>query len=467
MSLSGKKSSPLELFKAKAQSRNIKTKDLQDFVEAARRKQDDISALKQLKRAGQYIDAKDLKNEYVTRICIGDKLYFRLTPQLKPTFEKRYTYNGKRKYMTLGDFGKGSLGYMTLSDAKDEVAINRSNVKKGIDPLEEKKRVYETRHLTFDDVAVQWLKKCEKNVKNPHIQRRVYEKDIKKEIGGLAVERINALDILRVVERIHDSGRPTIANDALSYCKQILGYAVKTLKKIPFNPALQLSYKDAGGREKARERILDEKEVTVVLKVLRENQDTFTRENYIAFCLLLSLGVRKGELIAAKWKSFDFEKNEWILLRSQTKTEHEVAIPIPHKLSPFFEELKYRSMGSEYLFPNRRASKRRGYISDDTLNHALAKLFGDERYAGKRNKELSNKMAEVNIEHFVVHDLRRSFRTLLSSIGVPNYIAERCLNHKPKGIEKTYDRYTYYEERKDAIKKLVDVLYPLMQPDCD
>lgn len=38
--------------------------------------------------------------------------------------------------------------------------------------------------------------------------------------------------------------------------------------------------------------------------------------------------------------------------------------------------LRIRACGSEYLFPSRRTSRRRDYVSDDTLNHALQKMFG-------------------------------------------------------------------------------------------
>ncbi|WP_421132974.1 tyrosine-type recombinase/integrase [Alteromonas sp. A079] len=441
----------------KAESgREVTNKDLDDLIKLAKIRQMKINATK----------SKE-KNEYVTRYCLGKNLYFRIKPQLTASFEKRYVYNDKRRFMTLGAFGKASLNMMTLSAARDEVARNRSNVKSGIDPLEEKKRTNEVKFFTFHDVALQWLELCERNIKNPHIPKRVYEKDIKSELGGLSVERVTASDILRVLDKIRKSNRPTIANDALSYCKQILNYAVDPLRVISLNPALQLTYRNAGGREKPRERSLEKKEIGPILQILRDNHDTFTRENYIAFCLLLALGVRKGELISAQWKDFDFDHGEWILVKSRSKTNEDVAIPISKILYPLFKELKTRSAGSKYLFPNRRASRRREYISDDTLNHALAKLFGDQRYEKKNAPKTKNIMAESNIEHFVVHDLRRSFRTLLSSLKVQSHIAEKCLNHKPKGIEGTYDRYTYFEERRDAMNKLAEMLLPLMQLNSD
>jgi integrase len=107
------------------------------------------------------------------------------------------------------------------------------------------------------------------------------------------------------------------------------------------------------------------------------------------------------------------------------------------------EELKIRSVDSHYLFPNRRVSKRFGHISPDTLNAALKKMFDENR---------------MPVEHFTVHDLRRTFRSLLASLAVPGHVGERCLNHKLRGVEGIYDRYDYLGERRqalDAISKLI------------
>lgn len=147
---------------------------------------------------------------------------------------------------------------------------------------------------------------------------------------------------------------------------------------------------------------------------MRDNSHTFTRENYLAFCLLLVLGVRKGELIAAKWNEFDFDNKTWHLAMERTKTDKAISIPLFPIIMPWFQELSIRANGAEYLFPARRASKRRGYISDDTLNHALAKLFGNDGYIKKSKKELPNVLGDASIEHFVVHDLRRTCRSLLA-----------------------------------------------------
>ncbi|EHZ2901706.1 site-specific integrase [Vibrio vulnificus] len=379
-------------------------------------------------------------------------LYFRVSAEGSAFWVLRFMFNGERKEITLGRYGN-RVNELTLKQARNKAAETRLQIDQGLNPVAEKKRAKRKSYISVDDIANKWLKICERELKNPQIPRRVYEKEISPTIGGLSIKDVEPIDILTIVEKIDASGRPSISNDALAYCKQIFNHAIKQ-GAIKFNPAGALSIRDAGGSEKSRSRSLSLKELEMVLLTMRENSHIFTRDNYIAFCLLVSLGVRKGELIAATWSEFDFNSNVWHLPQERTKTGKAISIPIADELLPLFKELSVRANGSEYLFPSRRLSKRRGYISDDTLNHALAKLFGNQGYIKKSKKELPNILGDKGIKHFVIHDLRRTCRSLLAELRVAPHIAEKCLNHKLKGVEAVYDQYDYFEERKLALKNL-------------
>jgi integrase len=56
------------------------------------------------------------------------------------------------------------------------------------------------------------------------------------------------------------------------------------------------------------------------------------------------------------------------------------------------------------------------------------------------------------IDHFTVHDLRRTAKTMLQANGVDEFISERCLNHKLSGVSGTYGRHDFFEERKKALQ---------------
>lgn len=379
-----------------------------------------------------------LKDGKAGRFAAGNGLYFRVSTEGSGFWVVRYTAFGKRREITLGKYPA-----ITLAEANLQASQIKIDVKQGIDPLAEKKRGDIYKLVTVDDLAEDWLKDCEKRLKHPHIPRRIYTKDIAPVIGGLAIDRVNPRDIRAIIERIAESGRPTISNDALMYCKQLFRHSIK-LDLRETNPADAFNVNDAGGVEKSRNRALSIEELELVFNTFRENKDQFTRDNYLACMLLLSLGVRKNELISAKWEEFDLEIALWNLPAKQTKTDVPITIPLPPQCAEWFQELKVRSFDSDYVFPNRRASKRFGHISPDTLNAAIQKLFREEK---------------LPVDHFTVHDLRRTCRSLLASKGVPGHIAERCLNHKLKGVEGIYDRYDYLEERRKALELTSEIIF--------
>ncbi|HDG1665671.1 TPA: site-specific integrase, partial [Kluyvera ascorbata] len=49
------------------------------------------------------------------------------------------------------------------------------------------------------------------------------------------------------------------------------------------------------------------------------------------------------------------------------------------------------------------------------------------------------------------HDFRRTARSHLAALGIDPIVAERCLNHRIKGVEGIYNRYQYFDERKAAL----------------
>jgi integrase len=65
------------------------------------------------------------------------------------------------------------------------------------------------------------------------------------------------------------------------------------------------------------------------------------------------------------------------------------------------------------------------------------------------------------LPHFTVHDFRRTARTHLAALGVEPHVAERCLNHKLKGVEGVYNRHDYFEERQRALEAWGQLLLKL------
>ena len=391
------------------------------------------------------IEAK-LRQSAVGRHADGDGLYLVIPKSGAPYWMLRYTYAGKRKEMTLAKYGD-----LKLADARLQAAEQMKQVRLGCNPIQVRQQAARTQVVTVQNLFDDWYPGLEKRLKHPEIPLRVFSKDVAPQIGKLPLNHVTPLDIRDILRKIADSNRPTIANDALMYCKQLFNHGIK-LGLIAFNPASAFSVTDAGGIEKAKDRALTLEELKQFFSVAAQNPAYFGRDNYLACALLVTLGVRKSELVCASWSEFDLVKCEWSLPASRSKSGVGITIPLPPIVMGWLKELEVRACGSDYVFPNRRQGKKE-HMGTDTLNRAISKLFG--RDSGKK-KQPANLMGDM--PHFTVHDLRRTCRSLLARQGTPGDVAERCLNHKLKGVEGIYNRHDYLEERREAMTKLSHTL---------
>ena len=388
-----------------------------------------------------------IKDGIPGRYSDGNGLYLMIPKKGAPYWMHRYTLSGKRRELTLDKYAD-----LSLAEAREQAVEAQKAIRSGVDPVEARKREEQVTIRTVRELFSDWHQELEKRLKHPNIPKRVFEKEIAPSIGHLTLDSVTPMDVRAIVRKVASSGRPAIANDALMYLKQLFNHAIK-LGLLTYNPAAAFNVNDAGGIEKSRDRALTVEELHQVFQVFRDNRECFSRDNYLACALLLVLGVRKTELTEAQWSEFDLKGRRWKLSGERSKSGAGIVIPIPPQAVVWLEELKIRACGSPYIFPSRRSSKR-PHMGKDTLNRAIAKLFGKE--PGKK-KQPENRMGDI--AEFTVHDLRRTCRSLLAAAGVPGHVAERCLNHKLKGVEGIYDRHDYFEERKQAltiVAKLVD-----------
>jgi integrase len=107
----------------------------------------------------------------------------------------------------------------------------------------------------------------------------------------------------------------------------------------------------------------------------------------------------------------------------------------------WLEALKVLAADSEFVFPKRRRDRRQrvAHMGIDTLNGALQRV-------------------SHGLPHFTLHDLRRTARTHLAALGIRRELAERCLGHKLKGVEGTYDRHDYFNERRLALAQWTQLI---------
>lgn len=361
--------------------------------------------------------------------ALGDGLYFRIHKSGVAQFYLRYRFGGKGKWFLLGHYPD-----MSLSAARDAGRAERVLVSKGIDPALEKQREQARAQAarTFADVADEWYaREIKPRYKHPDVVERVLRRWINPKIGRLPIGEVAAVQADGVLRAIVDAGAPTVANDALRYMQRVFKFARKR-RLVDVNPVADFDLLDAGGPETSRSRHLTGAELRALFQAMKKSP-SFGRSNELATKLLLLLCVRKMELLGAPWSDFDLDAGVWHL--PDNKTAKPIDIPLPTTAVQWLQELAVLACGSAYVFPARRITKQRRFthVGPDTLNRALDGLA-------------------VGIPSFTVHDLRHTARTHLTRLRVSSDVAERCLNHKIKGVEGIYNHHDYFVERRAALE---------------
>ncbi|MCX8966891.1 tyrosine-type recombinase/integrase [Erwinia psidii] len=366
-----------------------------------------------------------------------------------PVWRFRYKFSGKSRVMMIGSYAELSLAKarVAVKELSARVALGydvagekQERKSEALEKMEQEKHALRVSALAAEYFERQILPRW----KHPDILRRRIDKDINPSIGHMKVEDVKPRHIDDMLKSIVDRGAPTIATDVLRWTRRIFDYGIKR-HALEINPCSAFEVSDAGGKEIARDRWLSRDELIRLFQAMRTAKG-FSRQNELTFKLLLILCVRKMELCAARWEEFDFDAAIWHLPEERSKNGDAIDIPLPPPSVNWLRELHSFSCNSAWVLPARKMQHRMiPHIQESTLPVALAKV-----------------RAEMpDVPNFTIHDFRRTARTHLAALGVDPVVAERCLNHRIKGVEGIYNRHQYFDERKAALAQWASLLVAL------
>lgn len=366
-----------------------------------------------------------------------------------PVWRFRYKFAGKSRVMMIGSYAE-----LSLAKARETTKELSARVALGYDVAGEKqerksealKKMEQEKHaLKVSALAAEYFERqILPRWKHPDILRRRIDKDINPSIGHMKVEDVKPRHIDDMLKSIVDRGAPTIATDVLRWTRRIFDYGIKR-HALEINPCSAFEVSDAGGKEVARDRWLTREELIRLFQAMRTAKG-FSRQNELTFKLLLALCVRKMELCAARWEEFDLDAAIWHLPEERSKNGDAIDIPLPPPAVQWLRELHTFSCNSAWVLPARKMQNRMiPHIQESTLPVALAKV-----------------RAEMpDVPNYTIHDFRRTARTHLAALGVDPVVAERCLNHRIRGVEGIYNRHQYFDERKAALAQWAALLVAL------
>ena len=185
----------------------------------------------------------------------------------------------------------------------------------------------------------------------------------------------------------------------------------------------------------ARERVLEDHELQAIWNACGKlgRYGTLVR-------LLMVTGQRKGQFAALceDWVDFKHKRFSW--------PGQAMKAGQPHVL-PF-------STLSEYLV--RSATPAHGFYF--TPPSAVGQPFT----AWSKNKAALDRL--VDLDHWTLHDLRRTWSTNAARIDIAPHITERVLAHvAPEGkVASIYNGFKYENEMREAMQKMADFITSLL-----
>jgi integrase len=287
---------------------------------------------------------------------------------------------------------------------------------------------------SFKDVAENWfVRHCEANqlISRDEI-RRCLDKYILPAWGDREFTGIRRSDIARLLDRIQDERGPRQADYCLAIVRGIANWF--SSRHDDYSSPYTRGMRRTNPKTRQRARILDDDELRLVWRAA---------ENAGCFGGIIQLGLltsqRRAKISAMRWGDMS-TTGEWAIARESRAKGTPGVLPLPDLALRVIRE---QPRINEFVFAGRGNGPYRGF---------------------SRGKAAFDAMLPADMKPWVLHDLRRTSRSLMSRAGISRDLAERILGHVVQGVEGTYDRYTYTQEMGHALDRLAALIRSIIDP---
>ncbi len=235
----------------------------------------------------------------------------RIYPTGRKSFVVSYWINGRRRFYTLGRYGR-----ITLPQARDAAMEVFLKVHRGEDPSANRQAASQA--PTVADLADRHIKdhaKIKTKNRSAKRARQLWDRSILPKIGKRKVADIQRPEIARLITAMADT--PAMANKVISLLSKSFNLAeIWGWRPEGSNPCRHIQR----FQEESRERYLSELELGRLGDVLAEAERSWGTSPHAiaAIRLLIFTGCRSAEILTLRWTEVDFERRCLHLSDSKT-----------------------------------------------------------------------------------------------------------------------------------------------------
>lgn len=361
--------------------------------------------------------------EKTYRIFDGEGLYLEVRPNGSKYWRMKVTFNGREDRLAFGVYPK-----VSLANAREERQKALDVLRAGKNP-----RYATSDGTTFQEVAMQWFNARKEGWSKEYADTVLHrmKTDVFPRTNAMDIARMDAQDVLSIIQPINARGAPVKAKRVLRYINAVFAYAV-IAHGVRHNPAtnLQVAIKSRPVRHNPH---LNEKELPAFLHKLDAYQGMEIVKLATKFLLLTM--VRTGEMRLAKWEEFDLAEAMWKIPPERMKMRRPHFVPLSRQTLEILEKAKeYRG---SYVFPS--PIKHGRPLSDNTVLYALYDMGYKDRLTG--------------------HGFRATASTILNERGYNSQAIERQLAHADRNkVRASYNHAEFLSERREILQAWADLL---------
>ena len=185
-------------------------------------------------------------------------------------------------------------------------------------------------------------------------------------------------------------------------------------------------------KTETRDRVLTDDEIRTVWKACEGTFGAIVK-------VLLLTAQRREKVISMKWD--DVVDGVWTIPIESREKSNAGTLKLPEAVLAIIDAQPVLA-DNPYVFAGRRQG-----LPFNSFSQGKAELD-----------------ARAPIAPWTLHDLRRTARSLLAGTGVSRDHAERLLGHVIPGVEGTYNRHDYIEEKAQALRALAGAIDGIINP---
>lgn len=328
----------------------------------------------------------------------------RVYPSGKKSFILFYRVRGRQHIKVLGQYGP-----LTLDTARDKAQKDLAAVLDGKDPLEEKQKV--RRGTSFNDLCSAYMERHARQHKKSWVedQRRI-DRYLAPALGALRVDAISRADIAKLHAAVGQQ-YPYMANRCIEQLSKMFELAKVWgyLEETHINPAKRID----AFKEVKRDRWVKPDELPRLAKAINSERNLYGRQG---LWLYLLTGLRRDELLNARWEDVDWGRKE--LRLPETKAGRIHYVPLSEPALAVLRELP-REQGNEFILPGAKPGHH--LVNIEKIWQRVRKAAG--------------------VEDIRLHDLRRTVGSWLAQSGNSLHLIGRVLNHSSQATTAIYARF--------------------------